>query len=178
MPDLLPAGPALSRLFEEFEHTAWRLESQPSYEADERTETYAQWLRGESWPDESDDPWYAQRRALIDTGRRIERVRLVSQPATDGERYLLARAPLTLAVGEDIRYLWRPNAERLSLPRIDVWIFDSRFGALFHYDGSRQLGIELIEDPARVLGFCQVRDAAWHHAIPHAEFTRAVPSTM
>lgn len=173
--ELQPAT-VLGKLFSSFEHTAWRLESQPSYEADQRTETYAQWLRGEPWPDTSDNPWYVSRRAMAASGRRVERVRLVSQPPTEGERYLLARAPLTLAAGEDIRYLWRADAERLGLPSVDVWVFDSRVAALFHYDGPRQLGIELIEDPAQVLAYCQVRDAAWHHAVRHAEFVAAVPS--
>ncbi len=103
-------------------------------------------------------------------------MRLVSDPPTDGERYLFARAPLTLAVGEDIRYLHRGQAGSAGLPPTDFWLFDSRVVALFHYDGPHQLGIELIDDPAAVLPYCQVRDAAWHHAVPHAEFTVQVPA--
>ncbi len=60
MAELHPPA-VLPGLFRSFEHTAWRLESQPSYEADQRSERYAQWLRGEPWLDESADPWYAGR---------------------------------------------------------------------------------------------------------------------
>ncbi|MEV7212067.1 DUF6879 family protein [Kitasatospora cineracea] len=169
-PSVLPV------LFREFEHTAWRLESQPSYEADRRSARYAEWLRGDPWPDESAGPWYASRRALTETGRRIERVRLVSSPPTEGERYLLARAPLTIAVGEDIRCLDRGQAQALGLPHADFWLFDSRTVALFHYEGERQLGIELVADPAAVLPYCQIRDAAWHYAVPHSEFVTRVAS--
>jgi hypothetical protein len=36
----------------------------------------------------------------------------------------------------------------------------------------------LVEDPAVILEVVQVRDAAWHHAVPLAEFAQRVPSRV
>lgn len=69
------------------------------------------------------------------------------------------------AVGEDIRYLWR--AEAAGLPAEDFWIFDSRLVALPHFDDADTLThIELITEPAEVVRYAIVRDAAAHHAVP------------
>ncbi|MEU9102121.1 DUF6879 family protein [Streptomyces sp. NPDC048361] len=50
------------------------------------------------------------------TGKRFERVRLVDDPPTDGQRYLLASGLGNVDAGEDIRNLVRADAERLGLP--------------------------------------------------------------
>jgi hypothetical protein len=83
------------------------------------------------------------------------------------------------AAGEDIRNLWRADAEKLGLPAEDFWLFDSRRALLLHFgDEDDYLGAELIEDPARIVRFCQVRDAAWHYAIRREEALAQVTSTV
>ncbi|GAB2926057.1 hypothetical protein GCM10022245_67900 [Streptomyces mayteni] len=80
-------------------------------------------------------------------------------------------------VGEDIRNLWRDEADHLQLPSEDFWIFDSRVVALLHFDDADDItGVELITEPRRVLRYCQVRDAAWHHARPYQSFAAEVAS--
>ena len=74
--------------------------------------------------------------------------------------------------------MFRSQAQRLGLPMVDFWIFDSRTVARFSFEGDRCLGIELVTDPAEVLACCQVRDAAWHHATRYADFKARVPSTV
>lgn len=37
-------------------------------------------------------------------------------------------------------------------------------------------GVELVTDPVEVARACQVRDAAWHHAVPYDAFAQQVPS--
>jgi hypothetical protein len=50
-------------------------------------------------------------------------------------------------------------------------MFDSRTIAKMHWsDEDELLGFELVEDPAEVVELNYQRDAAWHHAIPRAEF--------
>ncbi|MDT0450751.1 DUF6879 family protein [Streptomyces hesseae] len=164
-------------MFGNFKHTAWRLESRSRYRSDEGTETYQRFICGEDTDWDLDDPWCVSRREQKAQGKRFERVRIVDNPPTPGQRYLLDNARRNSAVGEDIRNLWRHEAERLNLPEDDFWLFDSRVIARLHFDGDDAItGVELITDPVEVARACQVRDAAWHYAIPYAAFEAQVPS--
>lgn len=160
------------RLFTQFEHTAWRLETRLRYASDEVTETYAQFTRGEpvNW-DAQDSEWCANRRAQAALGKRVGRVRIVDNPPTTGQLYLLDNARRNSAVGERIMNLRRVDADRLNLPSEDFWIFDSRMVALLKFDDADDLvGVELITEPAEVVRYSMVRDAAMHHAVPYEEF--------
>ncbi|MEW2117315.1 DUF6879 family protein [Streptomyces sp. NPDC005474] len=164
------------RLFTQFEHTAWRLEARRRYASDEVADTYAQFIRGRSvnW-DGIDAEWCANRRAQAALGKRIERVRIVDNPATEGQLYLLDNARRNSAVGEEISNLWRADAERLNVPEEDFWIFDSRLVALLNFDGADNLvSVELITEPAEVVGYSMARDAAMHHAIPYEDFAASL----
>ncbi|MEU2059637.1 DUF6879 family protein [Streptomyces sp. NPDC013455] len=164
-------------LFEKFEHTAWRLETRRRYASDEAGGRWKRFIKdgtiGEGADSDSLYGWWTETiRAHTAQGRRIERVRIVDQPATTGQRYLLDSARWNVGLGEDIRNLWRADADRLLLPAEDFWLFDSRLIALLRFDENDQLThVELITEPAEVVRCCMVRDAAWHHAVPWAKFT-------
>ncbi|WP_051813109.1 DUF6879 family protein [Kitasatospora sp. MBT63] len=172
MPDIQPFE-CLAPYFEDFEHTAFRLETRRGYAVDIGTERYERFLRGEALPFEADNPWHANVRRQTALGKRFERVRVVDDPLTLGQRFLLTSGLGNVDAGEDIRNLPRAEADRLGLPTFDYWLFDSRTLARFHFDGDdNTLGVELITATAQVLAACQARDAAWHHAVPTREFTR------
>ncbi|MEU7555817.1 DUF6879 family protein [Streptomyces sp. NPDC044571] len=162
---------AFGRLFENFEHTAWRLETRRRFASDEADETYAQFVAGEPVQWDYDDAWSRTVRGQTGQGKRFERVRIVDNPPSVGQLYLLDNAKRNCAVGEDIRNLWREEAERLRLPAEDFWIFDSRFVALLNFDDADNLiDVELITEPAAVNRYAQVRDAAWHYAVRYEAF--------
>ncbi|MFB6567380.1 DUF6879 family protein [Streptomyces noursei] len=176
MPDLLPFADVLHHL-DNFQHTAWRLESRRGYADDTGTEEYRQFIRGETTTEDMSHPYYAARRAQADQGKRFERVRVVDNPPTDGQRFLLHRAQFNIAAGEDIRNLYRSDAEQLGLPDSDFWLIDSRTLITLRFDEADcMMGVEISDDPADVVRACQIRDAAWHHAVPNAEFVRRVRS--
>jgi hypothetical protein len=160
------------RLFTQFEHTAWRLETRRRYASDELTDTYAQFMRGEPVDWEGvDAEWCAERREQVALGKRFERVRVVDDPPTAGQLYLLDNARRNSLVGEKILNLPREDADRLGLPAEDFWIFDSRLVALLNFDDADDLvDVELITEPAAVLRYVMTRDAALHHARPYEEF--------
>ncbi|MEH6373789.1 DUF6879 family protein [Streptomyces sp. KLMMK] len=162
--------------FRDFQYTAWRLETRRGYASDLASERYARFRNGESLGIES-STWTDNIRAQTGQGKRIERVRLVDSPPTQGQRFLLASAANNIAAGEDIRNLWRAEAEKVGLPAEDFWLFDSRRALLLHFDEADEyLGSELIEDPVRIARYCRVRDAAWHHAIRREQFVEQVRS--
>lgn len=160
------------RLFTRFAHTAWRLETRRRYASDELTATYAQFTRGEpvTW-EGVDAEWCAERRAQTALGKRFGRVRVVDDPPTAGQLYLLDNARRNSAVGEEILCLRRADAHRLDLPAEDFWIFDSRLVALLDFDDADNLlHVELITEPAAVLRYAMARDAAMHDAVPYEQF--------
>ncbi|WP_457518986.1 DUF6879 family protein [Streptomyces sp. TE33382] len=162
---------AFGRLFETFEHTAWRLETRRRFASDEATETYAQFAAGQPVEWDYNDGWCQNVRTQTGHGKRFERVRVVDAPPTPGQLYLLDNAKRNCAAGEDIRNLWRTDADRLRLPAEDFWIFDSRLVALLNFDNADDLvDVELITEPAEVNRCAQARDAAWHHAIRYDAF--------
>ncbi|AWZ06849.1 MULTISPECIES: DUF6879 family protein [unclassified Streptomyces] len=162
---------AFGKLFENFQHTAWRLETRSRYASDEGTETYTQFLRGETPAWDLGTPWSVTIREKTQRGVTVGRVRIVDDPVTVGQRYLLAHADKNAALGEDIRNLWRKDAERLQLPAEDFWIFDSRIVAVLNFDEADNLvDVELITEPVEVNRYAQVRDAAWHYAVPYKTF--------
>jgi Family of unknown function (DUF6879) len=164
-------------LFEEFEHTAWRLETQRGYASDHLSPNWARFERGERFSYSPDNPWHANVRSQTEKGKRFERVRLVDEPPTEGQRFLLATGLGNVEAGEDIRNLYRSQARTLGLPEEDFWLFDSRLLARFVFDTEVNiLGMYLIDDPAEVLTACQVRDIAWHHAVPTAGFQAQIRS--
>lgn len=159
---------SISHLFREFRHTAWRLETRRGYASDRTSPKWQRWQAGQDITTEG-SPWLENVTAQTSVGKQMGRVRLVDEPVTTGQRFLLASAPGNVAAGEDIRYLTRARAQELRLPDVDFWLFDSRILARFAFDEEDvTLGVYLTEDPAEVLAACQARDAAWHYA------TRAV----
>lgn len=170
-PRLINAEDEFDRLFTTFKHTAWRLETRRRYASDEATEEWAQFAAGQPIMWDYDDDWCRNVRAQTEQRKRFERVRLVDTPATPGQKYLRSNAVRNCAVGEDIRNLSRAQAQQLHLPDEDFWLFDSRLVARLIFDQDDNLtGAELITEPAAVNRYCQVRDAAWHYALPYEEF--------
>jgi hypothetical protein len=162
----LLTGEDFGNLFRTFEHTAYRLEVRESYYEKEQL---GQFVAGEQVDLSYMDSWLALMASLRAEGKRIERVRVVSQPFSDYTRYGLWLCQYNIRAGEDIRYLLRDNAA--GLPNHDYWLLDSCRLYIVHFtDDDELLGAELISDPATVVQHSYWRDAAWHHAVPHREF--------
>ncbi|WP_347232839.1 DUF6879 family protein [Streptomyces silvensis] len=163
--------------FEGFEHTAWRLETRTGYASDRVGAKFHHFLETGGVPDDSHRPWCRNVQAQTARGKRIERVRIVDSPPTREQLFLLASAAVNISVGEDIRNLWRRDADKAGLPPEDFWLFDSRRALVLHFsDADEYLGAELVEDPTDVVRLCQIRDAARHYAFTREEFLSQVPS--
>jgi hypothetical protein len=141
------------------------------YAVDEATATYAQFARGEAPTWDLDTPWSQGIRAKTSDGVSVGRVRIVDNPPTEGQLYLLAHAEKNAALGEDVRNMWREDAKRVNLPDEDFWIFDSHIVAVCIFDDDDNLtGAELITDPARVNQYNRLRDVAQHYGVPFKKF--------
>jgi hypothetical protein len=178
VPALVPFE-EVTHLFADFEHTAFRLETRRGYATDRAGERFQAFMRGVDPQPEPDHPWNVNVRAKTSVGARFSRVRIVDEPPTDGQRFLMATAAGNVAAGEDIRILTRAVAEQLELPDYDLWLFDSRTLVHMHIDETdTTIGVEVIEDEAQVLAACRARDAARAAAIPTAEVWAQVRSSV
>ncbi|SEE69757.1 hypothetical protein SAMN05216532_8609 [Streptomyces sp. 2231.1] len=176
MPDIIPFD-EITHLFTEFEHTAWRLETKRVYATDRMSPNWTRFQNAETFDYDPANAWQANVRRQTEAGKRFERVRLVDAPPTEGQRFLLATGLGNVTAGEDIRNLYRADAEQLGLPPYDFWLFDARTVVRFVIDDDGvTLGVTVHDDPETVVYACQVRDAAWHFAIPTRQFQAQVPS--
>jgi hypothetical protein len=115
--------------------------------------------------------WLLMVRGAARAGRRFMRVRVVSLPLSDYNRWSYVIAQHNIAAGEDIRYLIRERAAEVGLPNDDYWLFDSRKLLRMRFDESdRFIGGEIIEDPVEIVRHNYWRDAAWHHAVRRDDF--------
>lgn len=169
MPLLTPAE--FGALWEDFQHTAFKFEVRDRYNVPSEQESLQRFLAGRPDPDRAARPWLAAMRAATEQGKRVERVRVISEPHSDYVRWLLAGTSLNAAAGEDIRYLRRPRAVEVGLPVHDFALFDSARLVLLNFGSDdRPLEHELVTDPGIVLRHCQWRDVAWHYAMPYEQY--------
>lgn len=163
----LLAGDNFEALFTQFAHTAFRLEVRESYAGmPYEVEPLRQFLDG---ADAVDLEWTKGYRTLVAehtaAGRRIARVRIVSEPWSDYTRFGVWLAAGTNAAGEDIRYLSRTHPVVAALPTHDYWLFDSRQLYILHFtEDDNLIGAEPVTDAARIVAANAARDAAWHYA--------------
>ncbi|MFB8000128.1 DUF6879 family protein [Streptomyces sp. NPDC056002] len=169
MPSLIPFE-EITYLFAGFERTAFRLETRRGYATDRAGARFKAFMRGVDPVPEPDHQWNVNVRDKAGQGARFSRVRIVDEPPTDGQRFLMATAAGNIDAGEDIRVVSRAEAARLDLPDYDFWLFDSRTLVRMHIDDTdTTVGVELVDDAAAVLAACRARDAAQAAARPSAE---------
>jgi hypothetical protein len=178
LPPLIPFE-EIAHLFAEFEHTAFRLETRRGYASDRQGPRFQAFMRGVIPEPEPDHPWNINVRERTEQGATFSRVRIIDEPPTDGQRFLMATAAGNVAAGEDIRVLTRDKAQQLALPEHDLWLFDSRILVRMHIDNSdTTVGVEFVGDEAEVLAACQARDTAWRAAVPTDEVWAQVRSSV
>ncbi|WP_433661149.1 DUF6879 family protein [Nocardia sp. CA-128927] len=164
-------GDDFEQLFRDCRRQAFRLETQDSYSSPEEDEPFRKFLAGE--PDDLAwaEPWDELMREITSSGRRVERVRVVTVPHSDYTRFLLALAPDSLASGEDIRWVPRHLTEPADTATGDYWLFDDDIAAfnLFTTDGE-WTGVAVTTDPVIVGHCCSVRDRMQRIGIPHRDY--------
>jgi hypothetical protein len=162
------------KLLDAVRRDAFHLELKDSYQAACEEGPFARWRRGE--PDDFawHEPWRNRVRAATSAGKRVRRVRVVTEPLSGYIRWEHSVTWLNQEAGEDIRWLPRrllPEGIQFPVNGNDFWIFDDEVVTVGHFDADgRVLGSELVTDPVAVAACAQVRDLLWRLAIPHREY--------
>ncbi|WP_228011421.1 DUF6879 family protein [Nonomuraea phyllanthi] len=114
--------------------------------------------------------WMQLMQEVAEAGRRVERVRVVTEPPSDYIRFELRLNAGNAEAGEDIRYLPRDQARGLDLPEVDYWLFDTVAVVLRFNEDDELLGMDLADDLATIESFRAGKAAAWRQAVPYQEY--------
>ncbi|MER6910722.1 DUF6879 family protein [Streptomyces sp. NPDC000594] len=161
-------GEEFGRLFEDFERTAFRLETLDEYDIESEREEIARFLAGgDMGPEWADNPWV---RSMTDRGKQVSRVHVLRSPLTDYLRYELSAYPGNITAGEDIGIIDLSEQQVTGLPDHDFWIFDDRDVFRMHYTATGAfIGGEPL--PPEVLPeYREYRDRALAAAVPFASY--------
>lgn len=168
----LISGEAFGELFRSFDRTAVRLETRERYDGPGYEELLSRFLAGK--PDDFEwlRSWLDQVRELTAGGRTFRRVRVVSVPLSNYNRWALAVSEHNNAAGEDIRYLNRDQAE--GIPDFDYWVFDDeRIAKICCDECDWVLGAEIVNDQAEVAALGAAFEDAWGRSVSRATFAEA-----
>ncbi|MFT2016092.1 DUF6879 family protein [Streptomyces sp. 796.1] len=162
------AGEEFGRLFEDFERTAFRLETLDAYDVEEEQEEIARFLAGaDMGPEWADNPWV---RSMTDKGKQVARVHVLSSPLTDYLRYELSAYPGNVTAGESIGVIDRSELVAPELPDHDFWLFDDRDVYRMHYTAAGAfIGGELLP-PDALAAYQGHRDRALAAAVPFVDY--------
>lgn len=164
-------GSDFDEIFRSSEHSAFHLEVEDSYHTPDESEPFQRFLAGESDDFEWHRPWLDLIQKVTASGRRVERVRIVSVPHVAYTRWGLSVAPLNIEAGEDIRWLPRNLLGDVEVTSDDFWLIDRQrvVFTVFAPDGTFSGGAETV-DPVIVERCNSVRDRLWSIAVPHADY--------
>jgi hypothetical protein len=164
-------GSAFDDIFRTFERSAFHLEVEDSYHTPDESEPFRKFLEGEQDDFEWHRSWLELMRETTKSGKRVERVRIVSVPHVDYTRWGLTVAPLNIAAGEDIRWLPRHLTQGMDLTADDFWLIDGSrvVFTVFTPEGKFSGGAETT-DPTIVARCLRVRDQVWKAAISQADY--------
>ena len=104
--------------------------------------------------------------------RTCRRARIVSEPLSEYQRWIMSHVDLFVEAGEDIRYVARPRLTDVLLPGSgDFYVFDDRLVLFLHYAGSGlNTAYEVTDDPDTVRTCRDAFETVWRLATPVGEY--------
>jgi hypothetical protein len=128
--------PDLGWWLQNFERSAFRLETLPAYSVPQEEEWFAEWQRSGKLPEltPETDSWLRLVQEAKQAGKQMQRVHLVTPPLGDYLRFELATQIPSVDSGEDCRIAKASDIEQVVSRLEDYWLFDETVAILLHYD--------------------------------------------
>lgn len=144
--------------FETFEKSAFRVEGLPEYKVEGETEAIQYFKENGRVPDGFGKNWRELVNSNIKSGKKMERLRLLSDELTDYERFEL-QAYWGQGDGENIKIA--PRNDYSDLYQYDFWFFDDKWIAQVNYteDGT------FINFDVRIATDDEIREFTYWHAV-------------
>lgn len=147
------------------------MEVRDTYAVPSESDSLQRFLNGESKVEESWDAWNNLIVEVTGRGVVVSRVRVITVPHSDYQRWLLTETSDNIEAGEDIRYLPRHLVSAEDVPADDFWLFDDETVCynLIDREGA-PAGAAITIDP-RIVEYCQrAREHLWSLATPFIEY--------
>ncbi|MEV6876999.1 DUF6879 family protein [Amycolatopsis sp. NPDC051128] len=165
-----------SALFEDYQSSAFRLETRQVYTVPQFDESLRKFLAGDPKPESFNAAWHARIGRYVAAGKTMQRAKFVRRPLTDYSRYLLSwGVPGNVVAGEDYRIL-DVTDRTVDLPEQDFWIFDDETVALLNFNEDGTVRGHELADSAHLDQYRKWRDLALSEAIPWSEYRLQHPS--
>jgi len=160
-----------SGLFQQVKHEALHLEMRDSYGTEAEIPHLAKWAANE--PDDLGwlEPWCTRIRDATAAGRSFRRVRVVSEPLSDYQRWARSTTAVMVDAGEDIRWLPRARVSELMFPGNDFWLFDNELLVFLVFAGNGLVVDRQATADVSVIARSRASfEAAWVLSIPHCDY--------
>jgi len=161
----------LTDFINSFQREALHLEMRDAYGTAAELPHLAKWEAGE--PDNTEwlQPWFDRVRAASQAGKVFRRARVVSEPVSDYQKWVLKDSHLFVEAGEDIRWIPRSRVSTLAVPGNDFWLFDDEVLVFLIFAGNGLVvDRQKTTDPA-VIELCRnAFNAVWELSIPDSEY--------
>jgi hypothetical protein len=161
-------------LLRSFRRSAFRLETLDAYALESERADFELFLAGRPgappWQD-----WLDQVAAQTAEGKTVTRVRVLAEPPTDYQRWMLWAGPWYARAREEILCMPRSRAAVLRLPlEVDWWLLDDERLILMYFTNAGEIvGKLLITEPGIVARYREWRDLAVRNATAAEEFAAA-----
>lgn len=121
----------LTELIDSFQREALHLEMRDSYGTAAEIPHLAKWEAGK--PDDAGwlQPWFDRVHAATQAGKIFRRARIISEPVSNYQKWVLKDSHRFVEAGEDIRWVPRSHVSTVALPGNDFWLFDDQGSRLF-----------------------------------------------
>ncbi|MGW4770256.1 DUF6879 family protein [Nocardia sp. NPDC004278] len=162
-----------TELLRECQTEAFHLEVQDTYGVPDEDEAFRAFIANEPYDyREWFQDWYRFVQELTGRGVSMSRVRVVTVPHTDYQRWSLVIAGLNVEAGEEIRYLPRHLAG--GVPTDDYWLLDNKAVAfnLSDKDGRGTGSSAVTTDPV-IVGQClRIKERLWGMSTLYTEYVQ------
>ncbi|MDQ2884334.1 MAG: hypothetical protein M3Y48_25150 [Actinomycetota bacterium] len=158
-------------LFTSFKRDALHLEMRDSYGTADEIPHLRKWEAGE--PDDADwlQPWCDLVSARTRAGKVFRRARIVSEPISNYQKWVLKDTPLLVEAGEDIRWIPRIHVSTVALPGNDFWLFDDEVVVFLIFAASGLVVDRHTTTDRGVIELCRTSfEEVWKLSIPHSEY--------
>lgn len=148
------------------------LETRDAYGTEVELPHLAKWRRGEADDYEWLGWWLEMLRGHRQAGRTCRRARVISEPISEYQQWVLSFVDQFIDAGEDIRYLPRRRLATVSLPGSgDYYVFDESLVLFLHYSGNgTNASYEVTDDPAIVQSCLESFRAVWDLTLPFNDY--------
>ncbi|MEO3857502.1 DUF6879 family protein [Acrocarpospora sp. B8E8] len=167
----LITGDALQRFFKEFRREALHLEMRDTYGTEVEKPHLKKWEAGDRDDLEWLQPWFDTVREATRVGKVIRRARIISEPITDYQRWVLSDSHLFTDAGEQIVWIPRRLVSTVALPGNDFWLFDEETVIFSIFAGAGEVVERQMSKAPDAIQLCKhAFETVWSLGVPDGEY--------